>query len=145
MGSSIMAFCKIDTLEMLSLYMCKQFSDTDMCYTNMCSIMGFRNLKVLDVRYTSFGDDVLRVFGKKLYELYFTCYATTYHGDDARRRCEVLHGAPRKEESAMDKPLIIDDVDPGSFKRVFAEEVELRKVNDQFVNPLTDSGTKHFR
>lgn len=83
--------------------MCKRLSDTDIGYLSLSGDYGLKSLKVLDVRYTAVGNQLLSSMYKSptLQELYFQCYSTTYQLDRSKRKLAIVRGAKQEPHSYM--------------------------------------------
>lgn len=90
-----MSIANFKNLEILSLYMCKKLSDTNIGYISLSGKFGFKNLKILDVRFTGLGNQLLSSVYKSttIQELYFQGYSTTYQLERAGRKLEIARGA----------------------------------------------------
>ncbi|XP_065169383.1 LOW QUALITY PROTEIN: uncharacterized protein [Atheta coriaria] len=107
--SVVMPLANFEQLEIVSLYGCMSIKDALVPLT-MSTKLGFRQLKVLDVRCTGLGNDLLRLVAEleQLGELYFHCYFD-YIGTetDERLQCHRLDMSTNSGLlEACDRPVV---------------------------------------
>ncbi|KAI4455013.1 f-box-like [Holotrichia oblita] len=112
---------KYPKLEVLSLFKCKKLSDSDIAYLSLAGCFGFKQLRVLDIRFTGLGDQILKTFYKHptLHELYFQSYISTFALDRAKRRLEIARGSPIKPCAYFSDYDEIPDTNRQSMARIF--------------------------
>lgn len=83
--------------------MCKRLSDTDIGYLSLSGDYGLKSLKVLDVRFTAVGNQLLSSMYKSptMQELYFQCYSTSYQLDRSRRKLSIHCGSKQEPHCYM--------------------------------------------
>ncbi|XP_017782004.1 PREDICTED: uncharacterized protein LOC108566558 isoform X2 [Nicrophorus vespilloides] len=81
---ALVSLSKLSSLQILSMYFCKQLRDEEMSYISLAGRFGFKSLQVLDLRFTGYGNEVVRSFYKnsQLNEFYFQSYPYSYFMDN---------------------------------------------------------------
>lgn len=146
--------------------MCKRLSDSDIGYLSISGDYGLKSIKILDVRFTAVGNQLLTSMYRSptLQELYFQCYTTTYQLDRSKRLLAMHRGSPPDPHSyksddeenldmnqrrmiqrfgclpfRMNKTDVVDDGGVSMFKYVQAADIEQsRPKSFLFKDPYTE-------
>lgn len=81
--------------------MCSRVSDTDICSVAEYEVL--KHLKILNVRFAPVGNRLISPTNKSsaLQEIYFQCFATSYHLDKSKRKLDIHRGSPREAHSYL--------------------------------------------
>lgn len=134
-----MYICKLPKLEILSLYKCKQRTSAEIGYLSLTSI-GFQNLKILNCRFSSLSDEMLKVMYKHpgLQEMYFQCYERTYRLEKAKRELEILSGKSKvRPHSYLNEEYDINDTNKRFMHKYFGPGNIVPKSTDNIDESIT--------
>lgn len=129
--SNLMSIANFKNLEILSLYMCKKLSDTNIGYISLSGKFGFKNLKILDVRFTGLGNQLLSSVYKSttIQELYFQGYTTTYQLERCRRKLDIARGAKPEEHSYLSDDEEHLDTSVKHIQKKYGNDADITAMN----------------
>ncbi|KAK4877953.1 hypothetical protein RN001_010459 [Aquatica leii] len=102
-ANSFTSLSKYQKLEVLSLYMCKKLTEDEIANVTIAGRVGFKALKVADLRFTGLGEVFIRTFysNPSIQIIYFQCYGTTYATERYKRKLDIINGSKTNDYSYL--------------------------------------------
>ncbi|RZC42208.1 uncharacterized protein BDFB_004316 [Asbolus verrucosus] len=109
-SSALMAICKYENLEILSVYKCKNLENS-IAYLSISGQCGFFNLKIFDARLSPLGNTLLRSLyrSQSILAIYLQNEDISYKLDYFKRKLEILKGAHTRDFYVEDVEFDLND------------------------------------